>query len=90
MKRLNLRWWTSFAIFATLGLAWVIATPLFAAPDEPAHVVRAASVGRGELLGRDVPKAQQVAPFGNAAVIVTAPGSTRTERTSHASRSRAG
>ncbi len=74
MKRVNLRWWTSFAIFAILGLAWVLATPLFAAPDEPAHVVRAASVGRGELIGRTVPKAQQVAPFGNAAVIVTAPG----------------
>ncbi len=74
MKRVNPRWWTSFAIFAVLGLAWVIATPLMAAPDEPAHVVRAASVGRGELLGRTVPKARQVAPIGNAAVIVTAPG----------------
>lgn len=26
-----------------LGLAWVIATPIFAAPDEVAHVIRAAS-----------------------------------------------
>jgi hypothetical protein len=74
VKRVNARWWTSFAIFAALGLAWMLATPLMTGPDEPAHVVRAASVGRSELLGRSVPKALQVAPIGNAAVIVTAPG----------------
>jgi hypothetical protein len=73
LPRPNWRWWASFALFAALGLAWVLATPLFAAPDEPAHIVRAASVGRGELLGPTVPKAQQVAPFGNAMVTVTAP-----------------
>ena len=38
VKRLNLRWWASFALFAVIGLAWVVATPIFAAPDEPAHV----------------------------------------------------
>ena len=74
MRRVSWRWWTSFAIFAALGLAWVLATPLFAAPDEPAHVVRAASVGRGQLLGTTPPKDQQVPPIGDAAVVVTAPG----------------
>ena len=57
-----------------LGLAWVLATPLFAAPDEPAHVVRAASVGRGQLLGTTPPKDQLVPPIGDAATVVTAPG----------------
>jgi Predicted membrane protein (DUF2142) len=72
--RLNRRWWASFALFSVLGLAWVLATPLFAAPDEPAHVIRAASVGRGELLGKRPPPDRIVAPIGDAAVEVTAPG----------------
>jgi hypothetical protein len=46
------RWWTSFAIVFVLSVCWSLATPLFASPDEPAHVVRAASVARGQLLGR--------------------------------------
>ncbi|HEY3725272.1 MAG TPA: DUF2142 domain-containing protein [Acidimicrobiia bacterium] len=74
LRRVSWRWWTSFAIFAALGLAWVLATPLFAAPDEPAHVVRAASVGRGQLLGTTPPADQQVPPIGDAATVVTAPG----------------
>jgi hypothetical protein len=73
VKRLNLRWWASFALFALIGLAWVIATPIFAAPDEPAHVVRAASVGRFELLGTKPPPERLIPPIGDAAVQVTAP-----------------
>ena len=37
-------------VFAATAL-WSIATPLFAAPDEPVHIVKAAAVVRGELLG---------------------------------------
>src|SRR5262245_35535420 len=44
-------WWLSFAMFAALGILWALASPLFAAPDEPAHVIRAASVARGEVVG---------------------------------------
>ncbi len=73
MKRVNLRWWASFAIFAALGFAWIFATPIYAAPDEPAHIVRAASVGRGELLGRKPPPERLIPPIGDAAVEVTAP-----------------
>jgi hypothetical protein len=55
-----------------MGLAWVLATPIFAAPDEPAHVIRAASVGHGQLLGRDpVPP---VPPMFGSTLQVTAPG----------------
>jgi hypothetical protein len=49
------RWWTSFSIVLLLSLCWSLATPLFASPDEPAHVSRAASVARGQLLGRTPP-----------------------------------
>ena len=36
---------------AVLTIGWAIATPLSASPDEPAHIIRAASVVRGELIG---------------------------------------
>lgn len=59
-------WWTTFACFAVLCSVWSIGLPLFAAPDEPAHQIRAASVARGQLLGR------QVAP-GSPLEVVRAP-----------------
>lgn len=34
-----------------LSAGWAIATPIAAAPDEPAHFVKAASVARGQFLG---------------------------------------
>jgi hypothetical protein len=49
-------WWSAVVIFCVLGACWSIATPLFASPDEPSHVVRAASVVRGQILGSDLPK----------------------------------
>ena len=69
----NPRWWASFTLFTLLGLAWVIATPIFAAPDETAHVIRAASAGRGELLGKRPPPERLIPQIGDAAVEVTAP-----------------
>ncbi|MDR6973256.1 DUF2142 domain-containing protein [Leifsonia shinshuensis] len=42
---------TAWAVFALLGAVWAWATPPSASPDEPAHIVRAASVVRGELFG---------------------------------------
>lgn len=42
-------------ILTFLNLAvWSIATPLFASPDEPTQIARAAAVVRGELVGRTV------------------------------------
>src|SRR5436190_23792328 len=43
---------TTFVLVAALTGLWGLATPLFANADEPAHVVRAASVARGELVGK--------------------------------------
>jgi uncharacterized membrane protein len=42
----------TFLLVATLTGLWALATPLFANADEPAHVVRAASIARGELIGK--------------------------------------
>lgn len=33
------------------SIAWAAATPLGASPDEPAHIIKAAAVARGEFLG---------------------------------------
>ena len=45
---------TSFTLLFCVMAAWSLATPLFASPDEPSHVVRAVSLVRGELLGQGV------------------------------------
>ena len=58
-------WW-AFLVLMGLSTAWAVATPLMGAPDEPAHVIKAASVVRGELTGRDM-------PGGGAFQLVTVP-----------------
>src|SRR5262249_6397061 len=42
----------TFVLVAALTGLWGLATPLFANADEPAHVVRAASIARGEVVGK--------------------------------------
>ncbi|HXY45618.1 MAG TPA: hypothetical protein VEH29_15635, partial [Acidimicrobiales bacterium] len=34
--------------------AWSLATPLFASPDEPAQVIHAAALVRGQLIGTPI------------------------------------
>ena len=46
-------WWSAFGLHAALFLLWSISMPLFSSPDEPAHVIKAAAVVRGQLLGAD-------------------------------------
>lgn len=54
----------AWALLSALTIAWSLATPISASPDEPAHTVKAASVVRGEFIGAssshgnivDVPK----------------------------------
>jgi hypothetical protein len=41
----------SFAFIAALTTLWSLASPLMSIPDEPAHVVRAAAVVRGDFVG---------------------------------------
>jgi hypothetical protein len=45
-------WIRSFFVVFVLCAAWSLATPLGAAPDEPAQIVKAAATVRGELIGQ--------------------------------------
>lgn len=40
----------SWALFAALSALWSLATPIAASPDEPAHLVKAAAVVRGQFI----------------------------------------
>lgn len=40
-----------WAALALASIAWGVTTPLGASPDEPAHIVKAASVVRGQFIG---------------------------------------
>lgn len=44
----------SWLFLAVAVSGWSVTTPLFASPDEPAHVVKAAAVARGEWTGRTI------------------------------------
>jgi len=44
-------WWTTFLLLTALGGLWALASPLFAAPDENSHVVRAVALVHGQLTG---------------------------------------
>src|SRR6516165_5318521 len=48
VRNLLLYCWALLAMGTAIG-AWSIATPLMAAPDEPAHAINAAAVVRGEV-----------------------------------------
>lgn len=47
-------WLAGFAIVALPSLLWAVASPLSSGADEPAHLIRAASLVEGELLGTPV------------------------------------
>ena len=48
-------WLASFAVLFVAIAAWSFASPLGSGPDEPAHLVRAVSLVRGQLVGQDLP-----------------------------------
>jgi hypothetical protein len=48
------RWLTAFVLASVVAAVWALATPFYAGPDEPEHAVRAASLARGQVLGRPV------------------------------------
>lgn len=52
------RWWIfclSWLLLSVLSIAWSITTPVSASPDEPAHIIKAASVARGQFIGEPSP-----------------------------------
>lgn len=50
----------AWALLSALSAVWALATPIAASPDEPAHIVRAASVARGEIVGTPSPEGHVV------------------------------
>ena len=50
----------TWALLSALSAVWALATPIAASPDEPAHIIRAASVVRGQLVGTPSPKGHVV------------------------------
>ena len=44
-------WWKFFLVVFPLTVLWGISNPMFASPDEPAHMVRAQGIVRGQLEG---------------------------------------
>jgi hypothetical protein len=48
-----LRWIVSFALFLAVGAAWAFASPIYSGPDEPSHVIHAAAIPRGDLIGTE-------------------------------------
>ena len=47
-------WLTGLLVFLGLAVAsgaWAVSTPLGASPDEPSHIIKAASVVRGQFIG---------------------------------------
>jgi hypothetical protein len=68
MRNRASRWSVFLAAWAALSLmsiAWALASPIGSGPDEPAHIIKAASVVRGELVG----------PQGDTGNIVEVPAS---------------
>ncbi|WP_394771449.1 DUF2142 domain-containing protein [Lacisediminihabitans sp.] len=46
--------------FSLIATAWSLATPISGGPDEPAHIIKAASVVRGEFNGPTAPDGKQI------------------------------
>lgn len=68
-------WWTSFVLAASLIGTWALSQPVFAGPDEPAHVVRAVALDHGTLTGAE-PRGRlprRFRPVEDSARVVQAP-----------------
>lgn len=50
----------AWILLFVLSAAWSMATPIAAAPDEPAHLIKAASVARGQFIGESASGGQIV------------------------------
>ncbi len=68
-------WWTSFALVTLLSGLWALSQPVFAGPDEPAHVTRAVALDHGDLTGaeRRGPLPRALRPVEESVRVVRAP-----------------
>jgi hypothetical protein len=54
-------WCTSFVLVTLITGLWTVANPLYAGPDEPAHVIKAVAVAHGQLEGEELsPRLREV------------------------------
>lgn len=60
MARRWLAFTLSFVAFSLMCAAWSLSTPISASPDEPAHIIKAASVARGQFIGTPSPDGELV------------------------------
>lgn len=56
----RLVFFSAWLLVSMLTALWSLATPISGSPDEPAHIIKAAAVVRGELLGKTVEGGQLV------------------------------
>ena len=47
-------WWASFVLTSVLAGLWCLASPVYAGPDEPSHVIRAVALDHGQLTGSEL------------------------------------
>ena len=47
-------WPVLVVLFTLPGVAWALASPLFSAPDEPSHAIKAVALWSGQLTGEDL------------------------------------
>jgi hypothetical protein len=47
-------WWSSFVLVSVLAGLWCLASPVYAGPDEPSHVIRAVAIDHGQLTGNEL------------------------------------
>jgi hypothetical protein len=47
-------WLVTFVVVALAGSCWSLSLPLYAGPDEPAHMLRSVSLVRGQIIGDDI------------------------------------
>lgn len=50
----------AWVLLSLLAACWAVATPVGAAPDEPAHLVKGAAIWHGQWSGEDTPSGQLV------------------------------
>lgn len=68
-------WWTSLVLVTSLGGLWALANPPFAAPDEPAHVIRADALDHRQVTGKEPAGRvkRELRPVEESARVVRAP-----------------
>jgi hypothetical protein len=60
VRRPSSTFWFPFAIFASLGILWSLASPIFSVPDENAHALKAIAQLQGQVVGYTLPGVKHI------------------------------